>query len=119
MELKDIISKITINKEWHERYCKLVPQFIESAKSCRDWTDWEKDLFYEFFEREDGHCVSSLRQGYFTSEEKFKIKENWKDLAPILKEIAEQPKSQRSFTTKYIVSLVKLRTKKGRQQQIV
>ena len=115
MELKDIISKITINKEWHERYCKLVPQFIESAKSCRDWTDWEKDLFYEFFEREDGHCVSSLRQGYFTSEEKFKIKENWKDLAPILKEIAEHPKSHSTFLYDKVHSFISQITNKERK----
>lgn len=89
MELKDIISKITINKEWHDSYCKLVPKFIECAKSCENWQDWDKDLFYEFFERGKDHCVSSLQQGYFTNEEKARIKQHWNELSPMLKAIAE------------------------------
>lgn len=51
MELKDIISKITVNKEWHDRYCKLVPKFIESAKTCENWQDWDKSVFYEFLKK--------------------------------------------------------------------
>ena len=89
MELKDIISRITISKEWHDSYCELVPQFIESAKSYENWQDWDKDLFYEFFERGRDHCVSSLQQGYFTNEEKARIKEHWNELSPMLKAIAE------------------------------
>ena len=89
MELKDIISKITVNKEWHDRYCKLVPKFIESAKSYENWQDCDKDLFYEFFERGRDHCVSSLQQGYFANEEKARIKEHWNELSPMLKAIAE------------------------------
>lgn len=89
MELKDIISRITISKEWHDSYCELVPQFIESAKSYENWQDWDKNLFYEFFERGRDHCVSSLQQGYFTNEEKARIKEHWNELSPMLKAIAE------------------------------
>lgn len=46
MELKDIISKITINKEWHDSYCKWVPKFIKNAKNCENWQDWDKSVFY-------------------------------------------------------------------------
>lgn len=89
MELQDIISKIDIWQEWHDNYCRFVPLFIESARSCKNWKDWNKDLFYEFFERGGDQCVSSLKQGYFTKEEQIKIKEDWKELAPMLKNIAE------------------------------
>ena len=89
MELQDIISKIKIWQEWHDNYCHFVPKFIESAKSCENWKDWNKDLFHEFFERGGDQCVSSLQQGYFTKEEQVKIKEDWNELAPMLKNIAE------------------------------
>ena len=89
MELQDIISKIDIWQEWHDNYCHFVPLFIECAKSCENWKDWNKDLFHEFFERGGDQCVSSLQQGYFTKEEQIKIKEDWSELAPMLKAIAE------------------------------
>ena len=89
MELQDIINKIDIWQEWHDNYCYYVPKFIESAKTCESWQDWDKDLFHEFFERGGDQCVSSLQQGYFTKEEQVRIKEDWKELAPMLKTIAE------------------------------
>lgn len=89
MELQDIINKIDIWQEWHDNYCYYVPKFIESAKTCESWQDWDKDLFHEFFERGGEQCVSSLQQGYFTKEEQVRIKEDWKELAPMLKTIAE------------------------------
>ena len=89
MEIQDIISKIDIWQEWHDNYCHFVPLFIECAKSCENWKDWNKDLFHEFFERGGDQCVSSLQQGYFTKEEQIKIKEDWSELAPMLKAIAE------------------------------
>ena len=89
MELQDIINKIDIWQEWHDNYCYYVPKFIESAKTCESWQDWDKDLFHEFFERGGDQCVSSLQQGYFTKEEQVRIKEDWKELAPMLKSIAE------------------------------
>lgn len=89
MELQDIISKIEIWQEWHDNYCHFVPLFIESARLCENWKDWNKDLFHEFFERGYAQCVSSLKQGYFTKEEQIKIKQDWNELAPMLKTIAE------------------------------
>ena len=89
MELQNIINKIDIWQEWHDNYCYYVPKFIESAKTCESWQDWDKDLFHEFFERGGDQCVSSLKQGYFTKEEQVKIKEDWNELAPMLKNIAE------------------------------
>lgn len=50
MKLQDIINKIDIWQEEHDNYCYFVPKFIESAKACESWQDWDQDLFYEFFE---------------------------------------------------------------------
>lgn len=53
MELQDIINKIDIWQEWHGNYCHFVPKFIESAKTCESWQDWDKYLFYEFLNVEE------------------------------------------------------------------
>lgn len=88
--LKKIISQIEIWENWKESYKKFVPRFIEEAKTKSRWQDWDEEIFYEYFERSKGQCVSSLKQGYFSNEEKEKIKQNWEtEIAPILKKIAE------------------------------
>lgn len=89
MKLKNIVDQIVIWDGWLSSYNKFVPQFIEEAKTKVDWKDWDKDVFYEFFERSADQCVSSLKQGYFTDVEKAKIKENWSSVSVILKQIAD------------------------------
>lgn len=88
MTLKDIINRIDIWDEWLNSYKNFVPKFISEAKSGKDWSEWDKKIFYEFFERSADQCVSSLKQGYFTNEEKSKLKQNWKELSPLFKELA-------------------------------
>lgn len=90
MKLQDIINKIDIRQEEHDNYCYFVPKFIESAKACESWQDWDQDLFYEFFERGGHQCVSSLKQGYFTNEEKAKIRMigmNWLRCLKLLQKV--------------------------------
>ena len=58
MELQDIISQIEIWQEWHDNYSDYVPRFIESAQSCENWQDWDKNLFHEFFVRGGDQCVA-------------------------------------------------------------
>lgn len=89
MKLKNIVDQIVIWDGWLSSYNKFVPQFIEEAKTKVDWKDWDKNIFYEFFERSADQCVSSLKQGYFTDVEKAKIKENWSSISDILKQIAD------------------------------
>lgn len=115
MKLQDIINKIDIWQEWHDNYCYFVPKFIESAKTCESWQDWDKDLFYEFFERGRDQCVSSLTQGYFTNEEKAKIKEDWKELAPMLKTIAESQDEPLWDIYNKIKSFLRERTRQDRR----
>ena len=115
MELKDIISKITVNKEWHDRYCKLVPKFIESAKTCENWQDWDKSVFYEFFEKDEGNCIFPHQQDFFTNEEKEKIKSNWKYLAPMLKEIAKSQNTPLWYVYENIELFIRNYTDKDRK----
>lgn len=89
MKLVDILRDITVWDGWLSSYNKFVPQFIEEAKTKTDWRDWDKNVFYEFFERSADQCVSSLKQGYFTDVEKAKIKENWSTISGHIKMIAE------------------------------
>lgn len=60
MELQDIINKIDIWQEWHDNYCYFVPKFIESAKTCESWQEWDKDLFYEFLNGEETNVYLPL-----------------------------------------------------------
>jgi 5-methylcytosine-specific restriction enzyme B len=74
MNLKELVSTIEVWDDWNKNYNYYVPKFIEEAKSKEHWEDWEEDIFHEFFEQAREQCVSSLQQGYFTNEEKVKIK---------------------------------------------
>lgn len=87
--LKEYCNEIDICNEWLLSYKKYVPIFIEEAKTKNRWQDWNPAIFYEFFERSSGQCVSSLRQGYFTKDEQTNIKSNWSEIAPFLKVLAE------------------------------
>jgi len=89
MEFKDVLDNIEVWDNWRESYKFFVPKFIEEAISKQNWADWDKDIFNEYFERSANQCVSSLQQGYFTGVEKERIKENWGQIAPLLKKIAE------------------------------
>ena len=115
MELQDIINKIDIWQEWHDNYCYFVPKFIESAKTCESWQEWDKDLFYEFFERGGDQCVSSLRLGYFTNEEKDRIKKDWSKLGPMLKEIAESQEQPLWNVYDQIKSFIRQHTNQDRK----
>lgn len=88
MKLNEVIQNIHVWTNWVNSYKKYVPKFIEEAKSKEKWEDWDKDVFREFFEQSRNQCVSSLQQGYFTNDEKIKIKKNWNEIAPLLKKIA-------------------------------
>jgi 5-methylcytosine-specific restriction protein B len=89
MHLKDIIDRIEISTEWRDNYAEFVPKFIIEASTKHDWTDWDQEVFSEYFEKSKDQCVSSLQQGYFSHSERKDIKDNWNRLSPLLKKIAE------------------------------
>ena len=89
MKLEDITEKLVIWKEWNNSYKKYVPKFIDKAKLKNNWNDWDVEVFNEFFDKARDHSVSYLQQGYYTNEEKLKIKSNWFEISPLLQTIAE------------------------------
>ncbi|MFB3386658.1 McrB family protein [Flavobacterium sp. LAR06] len=88
MTLNEVVQNIDVWTNWVNSYKNYVPKFIEEAQNKEKWEDWNKDIFREFFEQGRNQCVSSLQQGYFTNDEKAKIKKNWHEIAPLLKKIA-------------------------------
>jgi len=86
--LKEIADEIEIWDGWRDQYGDFVPAFIEESKTGKHWKDWDADTFWEYFEKSNNQCVSSLKQGYFSGEEKKAIKINWFEIAPLLQTIA-------------------------------
>jgi 5-methylcytosine-specific restriction protein B len=108
--INQICSAINIWDNWLAAYQEFVPKFIEEAKNKEQWEQWDNDVFYEFFEKSSDHCVSSLKQGYFTKKEQLQIKNHWNELAPLLKELAicqDEPNWQ---TYKKIKSIIRENT---------
>lgn len=87
---RKIIEKLEGWTGWRDSYRRFVPLFIEEAKTKERWQDWDGEIFDEFFERSSGQCVVSLKQGYFSYEERERIKARWEQVGPLLKRIAEQ-----------------------------
>ena len=82
-------EQINCDDDWAQSYKHFIPLFIQEAKSKTRWEDWNKDVFWEFFERPNDQCVSSLKQGYFSHEEKGVLKNHWDEISPLLKVIAD------------------------------
>ena len=61
--------------------------FIEEAEKGLNWTEWHKDVFNDYFEKEH-NSVAYLGQGVLRPHHKEVIKKNWMKLAPHLKAIA-------------------------------
>ena len=62
--------------------------FIEEAKKGGNWTEWNKDTFEQYFEK-NCNCVAKLGKGQMNNSEKDAVKGHWMDLAPHLKAIAD------------------------------
>lgn len=88
MDLKEILKGIPFREEWQNRYHYFIPLFINNATRFDKWQDWDQHVFNEFFEKNAGQCVSSLQQGCFTNEDKNKLKQNWSQISPLLRDLA-------------------------------
>lgn len=82
-------EQINCDDDWAQSYKHFVPLFIQEAKTKTRWEDWDKDVFWEFFERPNDQCVSSLQQGYFSRDERSDLKNHWGEISPLLKIIAD------------------------------
>ena len=86
--LKELINGLDYPKDSGLRFRNDTNQFIEEAKRGNNWSTWQKNVFEQFFEK-NLNCVAKLGNGQMTTAEKTSIKENWMELAPHLKAIAE------------------------------
>ena len=83
--LKELISQI--GSPDLSQYKKYTPLFIAEAEKGLNWTEWDKDVFNDYFEKAH-NSVAYLGQGVLRPRHKEKIKKNWMKLAPHLKAIA-------------------------------
>lgn len=106
-------KQINSDDDWARSYKYFVPLFIQEAKTKTHWKDWNKDVFFEFFERPNGQCVSSLLQGYFSRDEKEELKNNWNKLSPLLKEIADNQDLPQWEKYDQLANIIRQYTKKN------
>ena len=71
-----------------EIYKKNTLAFISEAKKGLNWSEWNQDVFYAYFEQKNNQ-IANLGNGQMTRKEKIRIKEHWMEIAPTLKIIAE------------------------------
>ena len=78
MELNKVFQEIPADDEWGRAYKHFTPLFIEYAKNkipIASWKSEDRDQFLASY-----NCVSSLRQGNFTHEQRRAIVDNWETL---------------------------------------
>ncbi|WP_431167234.1 McrB family protein [Tenacibaculum halocynthiae] len=115
MKLIEITSEINVWNNWVNAYKKYVPKFIKEATTKTTWQEWDVDVFKEYFEKSNDQCVSSLKQGYFTKEEQRKIKENWSQVAPLLKDVASNQENPQWKKYEELKRVVRSFTQKDRR----
>lgn len=84
--LKELIDSIEYRNL--EIYKKNTLAFISEAKKGLNWSEWNQDVFYAYFEQKNNQ-LANLGNGQMTRKEKIRIKEHWMEIAPTLKIIAE------------------------------
>ncbi|MCG8807444.1 AAA domain-containing protein [Tenacibaculum finnmarkense] len=115
MKLKEVIDNLDVWDNWVNSYKNYVPKFIEEASTKLNWEEWNPVVFKEYFEKSNNQCVSSLQQGYFTKDEQTKIKNNWSELAPLLKIVADNQKEPQWDTYQQIKSVIRSFTTQNRK----
>ncbi|PWN72212.1 ATPase [Chryseobacterium phosphatilyticum] len=122
MTFTELIDEIEIWDDWRGKYNRFVPQFVSEASTGKNWEDWDQDIFYEFFMRPGDQCVSSLKQGYFTHEERDLIKEKWTELSVLLQKIAisqEQPLFDTYYQIKELIRKCTYNNKKAATNRLI
>jgi 5-methylcytosine-specific restriction protein B len=115
MTIRDLITQIDVNDDRAKNYSHFVPLFIEEAKTGNNWSDWDSGVFEEYFNKTRDHCVSSAQQGYFTLDDRAKLKEHWSEIAPFLKKLAENQEVPDWECYKTLKSIIRKYTKQDRR----
>lgn len=71
-QLKDLISRIACRD--YSKYKKNTLAFIREAQKGVNWSEWNQDVFYAFFEQKE-NGVANLGNGQMTKRERMLIKE--------------------------------------------
>lgn len=106
-------EQINCEDDWAKSYKHFVPLFIQEAQTKTNWKDWDKEVFWEFFERPNDQCVSSLKQGYFSREEKSQLKNHWDEISPLLKKIADNQNAPQWEAYNQLMIIIRQYTKKN------
>lgn len=106
-------ERIDRDDDWAQSYKHFVTLFIQEAKTKTRWEDWDKDVFWEFFERPNDQCVSSLQQGYFSRDERSELKNHWGEISPLLKVIADNQDIPQWSAYDQLANVIRRYTKKN------
>lgn len=106
-------EQIDRDDQWVHSYKHFVPLFIREAQTKTNWEDWDQDVFWEFFERPNDQCVSSLQQGYFSHDERSALKAHWGEIAPLLKEIADNQVTPQWNTYNQVAKVIRQYTQRN------
>lgn len=89
--LQKIYNEAIENKHWV--FFDWFPSYKNSVKEYQEQAingDWSDLVFQRLVKDTTNNGISDLQQGNFTWEEFEKIKNNWSDIQPLIKEIAEK-----------------------------
>ena len=86
--LKELIDALKVSDNHNLRYKYDTTRLIEEAKKGGNWTQWDKEVFEQYFEK-GLNCIAKLGNGQMSTAEKMSVKEHWMELAPHLKTIAD------------------------------
>ena len=111
--LKELIDSLKDSDNYNQRYRYDTARFIEEAKKGKNWMQWDKEVFEQYFEK-GLNCIAKLGNGQMSTAEKMSVKEHWMELAPHLKNIADSQdvplwseyEAIRNFIRKYLANYV-------------
>lgn len=75
MKLNATFPEVFANDSWGQSYAHFVPKFIEYAKAKTPIGEWNREDREQFLASEN--CVSSLKQGNFTHEQRQLVVDAW------------------------------------------
>lgn len=108
MQFEEVLKQIQVDTRWQEHFRHWVPRFIKEATTKNDWSEWDQEVFYEYFERAEGTTVFPIRQdGDVTKEDKEIIKSAWNRIAPLLKEIADSQNEKKPEANQNLLRLIR------------
>ena len=112
MELNKVIQEINADDEWGKSYRYFIPRFIQYAKDKTPIGSWNNEDREQFLASHN--CVSSLRQGNFSHEQRNAIVDNWeKKFVEPLYEIVSNDRFNLQVNKDLFNSIINVTTKNG------